>query len=143
MRADVNTNIGKEKNHQKRMKKSLIIEETHDTPKIILDKSKGVFEISGRSLPENAVKLYSPVLKWMEEYIMAPNQTTHFEFKLDYFNSASTKKIFEIITILEKLSSNNLHVTVVWYHSKDDELIRNRGLEIKEMVELPFEVKSY
>lgn len=141
MRADVNTNIGK--NHQKRMKKSLIIEETHDTPKIILDKSKGVFEISGRSLPENAVKLYSPVLKWMEEYIMAPNQTTHFEFKLDYFNSASTKKIFEIITILEKLASNNLPVTVIWYHSKDDELIRNRGLEIKEMVELPFEVKIY
>ncbi|MDO9186406.1 MAG: DUF1987 domain-containing protein [Bacteroidia bacterium] len=125
------------------MKKSLIIEETHDTPKIILDKSKGVFEISGRSLPENAVKLYSPVLKWMEEYIMAPNQTTHFEFKLDYFNSASTKKIFEIITILEKLSSNNLPVTVIWYHAKDDELIRNRGLEIKEMVELPFEVKIY
>lgn len=125
------------------MKKSLIIEETHDTPKIILDKSKGVFEISGRSLPENAVKLYSPVLKWMEEYIMAPNPTTHFEFKLDYFNSASTKKIFEIITILEKLSSNNLPVTVIWYHTKDDELIRNRGLEIKEMVELPFEVKIY
>lgn len=125
------------------MKKSLIIEETHDTPKIILDKSKGVFEISGRSLPENAVKLYSPVLKWMEEYIMAPNQTTHFEFKLDYFNSASTKKIFEIITILEKLSSNNLPVTVIWYHTKEDELIRNRGLEIKEMVELPFEVKIY
>lgn len=125
------------------MKKSLIIEETHDTPKIILDKSKGVFEISGRSLPENAVKLYSPVLKWMEEYIMAPNQTTHFEFKLDYFNSASTKKIFEIITILEKLSSNNFPVTVIWYHTKEDELIRNRGLEIKEMVELPFEVKIY
>lgn len=125
------------------MKKSLIIEETHDTPKIILDKSKGVFEISGRSLPENAVKLYSPVLKWMEEYIMAPNQTTHFEFKLDYFNSASTKKIFEIITILEKLSFNNQPVTVIWYHTKDDELIRNRGLEIKEMVELPFEVKVY
>ncbi|MCE9539487.1 MAG: DUF1987 domain-containing protein [Bacteroidetes bacterium] len=125
------------------MKNSLIIEETNDTPKIILDKLNGVFEISGRSLPENAVKFYSPVLKWMEEYIVTPNQATHFEFKLDYFNSASTKKLFEVITILEKLSSNSLPVTVIWYHTKDDELIRNRGLEIKEMVELPFEVKMY
>ncbi len=125
------------------MKNSLIIEETHDTPKIILDKLNGVFEISGRSLPENAVKFYSPVLKWMEEYVVAPNQSTHFEFKLDYFNSASTKKLFEVITILEKLSSTNLPVTVVWYHTKDDELIRNRGLEIKEMVELSFEVRIY
>jgi hypothetical protein len=125
------------------MKNSLIIEETQDTPKIILDKSAGIFEISGRSLPENAVKFYAPVLQWIEEYAQTPKQTTHFEFKLDYFNSASTKKIFEIVVILEKLSQKNHPVTVNWYYSKDDELIKTRGLEIKEMVELPFEVKIY
>lgn len=125
------------------MKNRLVIEETHDTPKIILDKSTGVFEVSGRSLPENAVKFYAPILTWMEEYIKTPNQATHFEFKLDYFNSASTKKVFEIIIVLEKLSQKNQSVVVSWYHTKEDELIKNRGLEIKEMVELPFELKVY
>lgn len=125
------------------MKNSLIIEETQDTPKIVLDQSNGIFEVSGRSLPENAVKFYSPVLQWMEEYFNNPNQTTSFEFKLDYFNSASTKKIFEIITILEKLSQKNFSVIVIWYHSKDDELIKNRGQEIKEMVDIPFEIRIY
>lgn len=125
------------------MKNSLIIEETQDSPKIVLDKTKGIFEVSGRSLPENAVKFYTPVLQWMEEYINSPNQTTHFEFKLDYFNSASTKKIFEIITILEKINQKKHPVTVIWYHTKDDELIRNRGLEIKEMVDVAFEIRTY
>lgn len=125
------------------MKNSLIIEETQDSPKIILDKTKGIFEVSGRSLPENAVKFYTPVLQWMEEYINSPNQTTHFEFKLDYFNSASTKKIFEIITLLEKINQEKHSVTVIWYHTKDDELIRNRGLEIKEMVDVAFEIRTY
>lgn len=125
------------------MKNRLVIEETHDTPKIILDKSTGIFEVSGRSLPENAVKFYAPILTWMEEYIKTPNQATHFEFKLDYFNSASTKKVFEIIIVLEKLSKKNQSVVVSWYHTKEDELIKNRGLEIKEMVELPFELKVY
>lgn len=125
------------------MKNRLVIEETHDTPKIILDKSTGIFEVSGRSLPENAVKFYAPILTWMEEYIKTPNQATHFEFKLDYFNSASTKKVFEIIIVLEKLSQKNQSVVVTWYHTKEDELIKNRGLEIKEMVELPFELKVY
>lgn len=125
------------------MKDSLIIEETQDTPKIVLDQSGGIFEVSGRSLPENAVKFYASVLQWMEEYFNNPNQTTSFEFKLDYFNSASTKKIFEIITILEKLSQKNFSVIVIWYHSKDDELIKNRGQEIKEMVDVPFEIRIY
>lgn len=125
------------------MKNSLIIEETQDTPKIVLDKATGVFEVSGRSLPENAVKFYTPVLQWMEEYVITPNQITNFEFKLDYFNSASTKKIFEIITILEKLIQKKYPVIVIWYHSKDDELIKSRGLEIKDMVDIPFEVRIY
>jgi len=125
------------------MKNSILIEETQDTPKIILDKTNGTFEVSGRSLPENAVKFYAPVLQWLEEYVEMPNPTTNFEFKLDYFNSASTKKIFEIVTILEKLVEKNKSVMVVWYYSKDDELIKNRGLEIKDMMDLPFEVKTY
>jgi hypothetical protein len=32
---------------------------------------------------------------------------------------------------------------VVLYYSKDDELIKNRGLEIKDMMDLPFEVRTY
>lgn len=123
------------------MMSSLIVEETQDTPKIILDPTNEIFEISGRSLPENAVKFYSPVLQWLEEYAAAPNATTQFEFKLEYFNSASTKKILEIIMILEKVYLQNHGVTVVWHYSKDDELISTRGFEIKEMTELPFEVK--
>ncbi len=125
------------------MNNSLIIEETQDTPKIFLDRESGVFEVSGRSLPENAVKFYTPVLQWMEDYVIAPNETTHFEFKLDYYNSASTKKILEIVTVLEKLVQKNHPVLIVWYHSKEDELIKNRGLEIKEMVDVPFEVRVY
>jgi hypothetical protein len=126
------------------MDNSLIIEETQDTPRIFFDRSKGVFEVSGRSLPENAIKFYTPILKWLEEYVIAPNPTTCFEFKLDYFNSASTKKIFEIVTILEKLTGNNNSAIIIkWYYSKDDELIKSKGLEMQEMVDVPFEVQTY
>lgn len=123
--------------------KNLIIEETQDTPKIILDKVNGIFEVSGRSLPENAVSFFAPILKWLEEYATAPNQTTNFEFKLDYFNSASAKKIVEIISALEKLAEKKYPTVITWYYSLDDELIKNRGMEMSEMSEIPFEVRSY
>lgn len=125
------------------MENNLIIEETQDTPKVVFDRKTGVFEISGRSLPENAIKFYTPVLQWLESYSAAPNKTTCFEFKLDYFNSASTKKIFEIVTMLENMSMNNVSVLINWYYSKDDELIKSKGEELKEMVEVNFEIKVY
>ena len=125
------------------MENRLNIEETQDTPKILFDKQNGVFEISGRSLPENAIKFYAPVLKWLEEYSATPNSSTSFEYKLDYFNSAYTTKIYEIISLLEKLSESNASVNIKWYYSKDDELIKSKGLEMKDMVEVPFEVQTY
>ena len=44
------------------------LEGTEDTPKIILDKTNKIFEISGRSLPEDSAEFYQPVLDWLGEY---------------------------------------------------------------------------
>ena len=41
---------------------------TDDTPAIILDKENGIFEISGRSLPEDVTTFFEPVLNWLDEY---------------------------------------------------------------------------
>ncbi|MFY9309521.1 MAG: DUF1987 domain-containing protein [Bacteroidia bacterium] len=125
------------------MENRLVIEETQDTPRVFFDKASGVFEISGRSLPENAIKFYTPVLRWLEEYVASPNAKTCFDFKLDYFNSASTKKIYEIVSLMEMLVETKNEVLIRWYYSKDDELIKSKGLEMKEMVEVPFDVRTY
>ncbi|MBP5369437.1 MAG: SiaC family regulatory phosphoprotein, partial [Bacteroidales bacterium] len=37
---------------------------TIDTPAIILDKSTGEMSFSGRSLPEDVLKIYQPVQNW-------------------------------------------------------------------------------
>ena len=64
----------------------LNLEGTEDTPKIILDKKNGIFEISGRSLPEDSAEFYRPVLEWIENYGGQANPSTDFVFKLEYFN---------------------------------------------------------
>lgn len=38
---------------------------TEDTPTILLDKKNGIFEISGRSLPEDSAEFYTPVIEWI------------------------------------------------------------------------------
>ena len=115
----------------------LQIEATDDSPRIVLDKAKGKFEISGRSLPEDSAEFYQPVLQWLAEYAQSPNEKTEFVFNLDYSNTASSKFIHEILLALQKIAN----ATVIWWYHKDDEDMEEAGKEFAEQVELPFVMK--
>lgn len=115
------------------------LEGTEDTPKIILDRNNGIFEISGRSLPEDSAEFYQPVLDWLDEYGSTPNPETVFIFKLEYFNTASSKLILDILSKLETIDNT----TISWYFHEDDEDMEEAGVEFSELVEVPFEFKNY
>src|SRR5690606_7248302 len=117
----------------------LNLEGTEDTPKIMLDKGNGIFEISGRSLPEDSAEFYQPVLDWIDEYSKEANASTEFMFKLEYFNTASSKLILDVLSALEDIDG----VKIIWYFHEDDEDMEEAGEEFSELVELPFEYKTY
>jgi len=117
----------------------LNLEGAEDTPKIMLDKANGIFEISGRSLPEDSAEFYQPILDWIEAYGNDHNPSTDFIFKLEYFNTASSKLILDVLSALEDIDG----VNIIWYFHEDDEDMEEAGEEFSELVELPFEFKTY
>ncbi len=117
---------------------ALLISGTDDTPKIVLDKAQGMFEISGRSLPEDAVGFFKPVLEWLDAYSSQSNPATNFCINLEYFNTASSKLILDILTKVEAIKG----VKVTWVHFADDEDMKEAGEEFSELVEVPFEFKE-
>jgi hypothetical protein len=119
--------------------KVLNISKTDDTPHVILDKEHGIFGISGRSLPEDSIEFYQPVLEWLTKYKTEPNDVTDFFFKLEYANTASSKMIQDILSTLETIKG----VVIVWYYNEDDEDMEEMGHEYAELVEIPFEFKTY
>lgn len=117
--------------------------ETIDTPRVEMDKEKGIFKISGRSLPEDAVHFFAPLKEWLKQYVSSPNTSTEFVFELDYFNSASAKQIIIILSVLEGIVNIGKKIKVIWYYSKEDEVMQDKGEEIKTMTSVPFELKVY
>ena len=115
----------------------LHLDDTQDTPKVTLNKSDGIFELSGRSLPEDAVEFYAPVLAWIKEYTKAPNAASVFTFKLEYFNTASSKLVLDVLNAIKEIKG----AKVVWHHYEDDEDILEAGKEFAEQVSVPFEFK--
>jgi hypothetical protein len=121
----------------------LRIEGTEDSPQIILDLNANVLEISGRSLPEDVNTFYEPVLSWIEDYSKSPLPSTTFNFKLTYFNTASSKIILDILTQFEEMIEEGHQVLVRWYFPDEDEDMQEAGEEYADMVDVPFEMVSY
>jgi len=119
------------------MPETLIIEAKEDTPKVIFDVAKKLFEISARSLPENAIGFYEPVFIWLNEYSSAPLDLTVFDFKLEYFNTASAKQLAKILLILESIAKKN-KVVINWYYKKEDADMLASGTRFSKLIDLNF-----
>jgi hypothetical protein len=116
---------------------------TDDTPTVILDAENEVFEISGRSLPEDVTAFYEPIIRWLEDYSSSPNPKTIFTFKLVYFNTASSKLLLDILMKLEQMHEDGKDMLIRWYYPEDDEDMQEAGEEYADIVDVPFEQVSY
>ena len=114
-----------------------------DTPEIILDAQNNVFEISGRSYPEDTKEFFTPVLDWMDKYVQSPNEETTFNFKLQYFNSSSYKPIYDILGKLGTAKSKGKTVKVIWHYKKGDRDMKETGEEFSDMFELDFSFQEF
>lgn len=120
--------------------KPIIIEGTPKTPSIKFDPSEGVFEISGRSIPENSVDFYKPLLEWLDMYKEAPLDKTVVKIKLEYFNTSSSKCILDVFKKLETIHKAKNDVEVNWYYEEDDEDMLEAGEDYESIIRVPFKM---
>lgn len=116
---------------------ALKIEATDDLPKVIFDDYKGFFEISKRSLPENAVLFYEPLLNYIFEYLKNPKDETTVVFHFDYISTSSTKQIMKIILLFDELSKTK-KVNLNWNYDKDDVDMLQTGNRLEKLTCLKF-----
>ncbi len=121
----------------------LIMEAGKDTPYVSFDNISGKCEITGRSFPLNAKGFYIPVLDWLDRYSKNPAPETSFVFKLEYFNTPSSKCITDILKILKLMRDTGKKVTVFWYYEEDDVDILDLGHVFSRTIDIPFEFKEY
>jgi hypothetical protein len=75
---------------------TIIREGSPKTPFVRLDGENGVVEIKGRSIPENSVEFYKPIIDWLEKFGDTPSDETNVNIQLEYFNTSSSKCILDI-----------------------------------------------
>lgn len=95
--------------------KSILTEQTDKTPLIDLNHLTGELILSGKSIPENAAKIFEPVLNWVNEYILRPKPITNLRINLEYFNTASSIWISKIMKVLTQINNPDFLLLVHLY----------------------------
>lgn len=99
---------------------NLIIEPTQKTPQIELNQLSGDLIFSGRSIPENAAKIYEPAFNWVNSYIKSPRPTTNFRFNMEYYNTASSLWIAKILKVLVNIPNADCILIIHLYLPLED-----------------------
>jgi hypothetical protein len=118
-----------------------VLEGTPKSPRVEFNAKTGVLILSGRSIPENAREFYRPMIEWIENYRNNPQPQTVFDVCLEYFNTSSSKAIFDLFKTAEELQLNGKsNVTVKWKYENDDWEMRDAGLEYSRIIQVPVEM---
>ena len=117
------------------------IEGTPKTPTITMNAESGVIDIKGRSIPENSIEFYKPIVDWLEEYAKTPASKTVVNVQLEYFNTSSSKCLLDVFRRLETINlSGKSSVKVSWFYDVDDEDMMEAGEDYSALVKIPFEM---
>jgi hypothetical protein len=112
---------------------------TPKTPTVNFN-SNGKIEIKGRSIPENSIEFYDPLVKWLEEYLSNPAELTEVNIQLEYFNTSSSKCILDVFKKLEAIYKSGNEVIINWYYEEDDEDMLEAGEDYQSIIKVPFKM---
>lgn len=119
----------------------IIIEGTQKTPSVNFDANSEALEIKGRSIPENSIDFYKPLIEWLEEYAKEAKEKTVVNVQLEYFNTSSSKCILDVFKKLEAINKMPKNEVVInWYYEEDDEDMLEAGEDYESIIRVPFKM---
>jgi len=119
---------------------NLIIKGEAKTPTIEFNYLNGELEISGRSIPENSIEFYKPIIEWLESFKISERDKVVLDIKLEYFNTSSSKCILDVFKKLEEIRSVGKDASIRWYFESDDEDMEEAGQDFSAIIKVPLEL---
>ncbi|MDF1548018.1 MAG: DUF1987 domain-containing protein [Bacteroidales bacterium] len=121
---------------------TITIPGTPKTPTVEMNVDSGIIEIKGRSIPENSIDFYRPVVEWLDNYSNSPASETKVNIQLEYFNTSSSKCILDVFKKLEQVFKRNGEKGVVinWFYEEDDEDMLEAGEDYQSILKIPFKM---
>lgn len=115
---------------------------TVNTPEIVIDLTRGAIQVKGRSSPENSILLYAPLLKLLRADKINTS-TIKIDFFFEYFNTSSSKCIYDILRQLKRMEACGTAVNVTWFYDPIDDDMLETGQDYNDLLGLNFRFIEY
>ncbi len=89
-------------------------------PSAKFNSETGYCLLDGESYLEDTMEFYAPLLLWLEEFTKNTDKPIHFDFKLNYFNTSSSKRLLDILLILRDYQRTGGKVAANWFFDEED-----------------------
>ncbi len=120
---------------------NLIIEPTKMTFGISFSAEKGNMVISGTSYPDNAIEFFRPILDWVKEFTETRNEPVILQFRVNYYNTSSSKYIFKMLEMFENYHAKGNNVEIVWHYYEGEEEMLETWKELINELDLPYKIE--
>ena len=111
---------------------------TEKTPEVLFDMQRGLLELKGCSIHENAEAFFRPLLDRMEQYIKRPSPVTKAKITLSYFNSSSSKYLLDLLRLLDEVHrAGTGEVLLEWHHDPEDLDMEEAGRDYSALLRMP------
>lgn len=117
----------------------LFIPATKSTPEISFNPKTEVYSITGRSIPADASDFYSPLEKWVEQFVLVQRaDSITIDIKLDHLNTGSVRSLLSVLSKIIRLRDQEVNLMLNWHHDFEDEDMVDKGEEMSLILEHPF-----
>jgi hypothetical protein len=120
-------------NEQTSRMDNIYIAPTPSSPEVDFRFDTHTLSLRGESYPENAAAFYGQFIERLKAYLgMLQNSKVEVNIALAYFNSSSTKMLFNLIAALDEAAEAGNHIALNWFHDEEDDTIFEFGQELCE-----------
>jgi hypothetical protein len=121
---------------------SLQITSTKSTPLVEFDTKNNIQRIEGISIPIDAYEFYKPITEFVTSKKDEFQNNTEFRFRLNYYNTSSSKAIFILLQKIHLLQLEKEQLKIVWEYEEDNEFMLESGQELAELLDCEFEYQK-
>ena len=118
----------------------LFIKSTYTTPEVNFDPDKGIFEIEGRIITEDAEKFFIKILNWIDAYSSGKQKPMQVRFRLFYYNTSSSKGMIDVMKRFDNLYLKGVDIKIIWEYEHEDEDAMLDGEDFKRFLKVPFQI---
>jgi hypothetical protein len=126
----------------------LQIAKTEFTPEVSFNPATNELNFEGVSRPENASEFYTRVIDWVTSYesqlyknhvLGGKKFDVNISFNFSYFNSASSKMIYQLLESFRRINMMGYNIKIAWYYDEGDDQMLEDGEELSEALDINFD----